>query len=534
MILFRINFALALMAYGTAQYDKAMPLLQELLTQTSSVPSHYRNRWKSRIQAQIAAIHLSLHNDSAALEAYENALEMAKEMVVLSNDTDSWSPSSHMLAFLSLEVGKLYVFFERYDEAFELFLTVQSSSSLLTSVKVDGLCAMGTCDSRRQEFTAAFENFNKGLEMSTSLFGADSTRISVSEIYFRMGKVYVLKRQYAQALEAFEKCLHIQKLSFCKEFNVEVGLTLTSIGDVLLSQGDHAKSLARHCESLEQYQDIESIGLANTLANLAKLYAAQGKLTDSLAQYKIVLGMQSRILPRSHRIIAHTLKSLGYTYENLRRYKEALGQYNAALVMERKCYNSEIQLESAETYHCIAHIYSLEKDYDNALMYFEKAFVIKKLVYGTKHIEVVSTLSHMANLHKYRGQYDMALAMHQEVLDMKKKLYGEDSPSLETTIEIIGKITRIDLIKQEAEGQLNAYISNRCHETKPEGMGFFSKEEKIGAAQFLLHLIKDHGVERFNNLDQTVGYYKHKAATENGRLHQIVQHIQEEAFTKFK
>ena len=291
-----------------------------------------------------------------------------------------------------------------------------------------------------------------------------------------------------------------------------------------------------HCEALEQFQDKECVGLAYALTNLAKLYAAQGKFTDSLAQYKIVLGMLTRVLPRSHRITAHTLMDLGHTYESLRRYKEALGQYNAALVMERKCYNTEIHTEIAETYHCIGHIYSLERDYDNALMYFEKALVIKKITFGDEHIEVVSTLSHMGNLHKYRGQYDMALEIHAEVLKLKKILYGNDSPSVQTTIEIIGKITRIDIIRQDAERQLHKYIESRSHEIKIEfeGMGFFSKDAKLHAAEFLLKLIKDQGVERFNNLDRVVGYYKHKGATENGRLGHIVENIQKEAFTNFR
>lgn len=292
--------------------------------------------------------------------------------------------------------------------------------------------------------------------------------------------------------------------------------------------------MCRYCEALEQFQDEESVELAATLDSMAKLYAAQGKFADSLTQYKIVLAMQMRVLPRSHRIIAHTLKDLGHTYESLRRYKEALGQYNATLVMERKCYNTEIHAEIAETHHCIGHIYSLERDYDNALMHYEKALVVKRLVYGNEHAEVVSTLNHMGNLHKYRGQYDVALALHSEVLALKKILCGEDSPSVQTTVEIIGKITRIDLIRQDAERLLTSYIEVRCHEvTLGEGMGFFSKDAKVSAAQFLLHLIKDKGVEQFNNLDRIVGYYKHKAATENGRLFQIVEKIRLEAFTNF-
>ena len=93
--------------------------------------------------------------------------------------------------------------------------------------------------------------------------------------------------------------------------------------------------LIRYCQALEQFQDKESLELANTLKNLARLYASQGKVTDSLKQYKIVLNMQSQVLPGSHRIIAQTLKEMGNTSESLRRYGEALGQYNAALVMER-------------------------------------------------------------------------------------------------------------------------------------------------------------------------------------------------------
>jgi hypothetical protein len=82
----------------------------------------------------------------------------------------------------------------------------------------------------------------------------------------------------------------------------------------------------RYVAALEQFQDQESVELSETLTNLAKLYASQGKFVDTLKQYKIVLGMQCRVLPRNHRIIAHTLKEMGHTCEALGRYKEALGQ----------------------------------------------------------------------------------------------------------------------------------------------------------------------------------------------------------------
>jgi hypothetical protein len=201
--------------------------------------------------------------------------------------------------------------------------------------------------------------------------------------------------------------------------------------------------------------------------------------------------------------------------------------------MERKCYQTEIHAQIAQTHHCIGHIYSLEMDYDNALMFYEKALVIKRLVYGPEHIEVVATLNHMGNLHKYRGQYDVALALHSEVFSLKKLLCGEDSPSVQTTLEMIGKINRIELIKQEAEQLLMDYIQHRSHEIKIGRIGF-SKDVKIDAAHFLLQHIKDQGLEKVKNFSKVVGYHKHKGAIENGRLQKIVEKIRLDAFTNFK
>lgn len=288
--------------------------------------------------------------------------------------------------------------------------------------------------------------------------------------------------------------------------------------------------------ALEQYQDQESVRLANTLSNLATLYSHQGKFVNALSQYKIILGLQSRVLPRSHRLISQTLKAMGHTCESLQRYGEALGQYNAALEMERKWHQTEIHGDLAETYHCIGHVYTLERDYDNALMYYEKALVIKKLVHGPQHVEIIATLNHMGNLHKYRGQYDMALAIHSEVLILKKQLYGLESPSFQTTAELIGKINRIEVIKQNAEDSIKAYITQRSHQgigLHINGIGF-SKDAKVEGASFLLQLLKDTGVESFNNFNKTVGYYKHKGAIENGRLYKIVEKVRLEAFTNFK
>ena len=178
-------------------------------------------------------------------------------------------------------------------------------------------------------------------------------------------------------------------------------------------------------------------------------------------------------------------------------------------------------------------MHSVDGDYNNALMYYEKAYVIKKLIYGNDHLEIATTLNHMGNLHKYRGQYDMALMLHSEVLGLKTKLYGENHPSVQTTVEIIGKIQRIDEINREAEKLLTDYAKHRSTENKLGGIGF-SKDAKVDAANFLLQHIKEHGLERFNSFSKTVGYYKHEGAIANGRLGKIVYKIREDAFTNFK
>ena len=296
---------------------------------------------------------------------------------------------------------------------------------------------------------------------------------------------------------------------------------------------DNNGLLSSYCEALEQFQDTECLALTVALANLAKLYAAQGKYTDCLAQYKIVLGVQSRLLPGSHRFIAQTLKEMGHTCESLHRYKEALGHYDAALRMERKLLDTEVHIEVAELHHRLGHVYTLELDYDNALMFYEKALVVRRILYGNEHSEVVSTLNLMGNLQKYRGQYDMALELHNEVLVLRRKLFGEDSPAVQTTIEIIGKIRRISDVKEEAEVLISNYIRQRTNETKVLGVGF-SKDEKVNASYFLLQIIKDSGVEQFNCFDRVVGYSKHKDAIEDGRLGKIVEKIRMDAFTNFK
>ena len=242
---FQIKFYQILASVGEKKYKEAIPLLQELQSQTSTM-SALESKWQGRIQSRLATCHLMLYDECAALLAYETSLNIAKAATInssMNSFDEKLSLQCYEVSLLLLSIGKLFIFFERYSEALNLFNEVLASS--MSSLHVDGYCAIGIVESKRLNYEAAHEYFEKGVQVSHSLFGLDATHTCVSLVYHNMGMSFAKKRCYVQALDAYEKCLRIQNSINCKSHCENVGLTLTDMGNVMLAQGDHSKSMSR-------------------------------------------------------------------------------------------------------------------------------------------------------------------------------------------------------------------------------------------------------------------------------------------------
>lgn len=244
---FQVKFCHMLAIVGSLKHREAMSVLQELLLLSSSAPPDAK--WNIRIQMVVAFISTILHDNRAALTAYETALSAARERTKTSHDDvlfrESYSPSHLLEQFLCVEVGKMMMFFEKNSEALILFREVQAAT-ITSSLQVEAVLCEGLCASKQVDFVKALGKFEEGLQLATALFGVNSTHVCVARLHLEIGVIHTRNRQYAQALDAFERCLSVQRMSVCAAFSAEVGSTLRLIGNVLLAQGGQQKALDRY------------------------------------------------------------------------------------------------------------------------------------------------------------------------------------------------------------------------------------------------------------------------------------------------
>jgi tetratricopeptide (TPR) repeat protein len=240
--IFQLQYYQAVSLFGNREYDPALALFQSLVDHPCD---QCDAKWLIRVHSRMAVIYLMKSEEAAALVAYEAALQITK----VNHDEES-AFSELLVVQLSMEVAKLYAFFERSSEAFELLNEVKTKLSVsnpsgISIEYINVLCCMGHCASKQNKDLDALAYYEEALHISNIIFGTNSTHISQARIYYQIGVTCISMRRYAQALQALETSLSVEKVSICQIYSRRVGSTLTTLGEVLFEQGEHQRARDR-------------------------------------------------------------------------------------------------------------------------------------------------------------------------------------------------------------------------------------------------------------------------------------------------
>jgi len=112
-------------------------------------------------------------------------------------------------------------------------------------------------------------------------------------------------------------------------------------------------------------------------------------------------------------------------YTVQRKYESALEYYNKALKIREKTLGEEHH-DTVETYNCIAINYGMQGDNENAIKYFDKVLKIQERILGEEHIEIAMTYSNIASVYRNKRKYDSAIEYYDKALKVKEKILGKE------------------------------------------------------------------------------------------------------------
>jgi CHAT domain-containing protein/Tfp pilus assembly protein PilF len=243
------------------------------------------------------------------------------------------------------------------------------------------------------------------------------------------GIIHVLKGDYAQALDQFQKSLSLSESIGDKG---GIARALTNIANVRQRQGSHAESLGFYKRGLTLKEEIgDKPGIAITLNNTGLVHKLMGNYTQALASYEAGLKMAEAI--GYDGLIGCLLYNIGEVHWSQGNYPQAMGYYQRSLQLTEKIGD---KARVAETLNSIGIVYRVQGAYTKALEFHLKSLKIQEEIGDQRGTAV--TVNSIGLVHESQGNYAQALVSYRKSLQICDKI--GDKASIATALINIGSV----------------------------------------------------------------------------------------------
>lgn len=179
----------------------------------------------------------------------------------------------------------------------------------------------------------------------------------------------------------------------------------------------------------EKYSDL--------LYNYASFLDDYGLYRDAESVWLRQISLAEELYGTEHKNAATSYNNIGLVYHEQRDYVNALKYYQKALAIYEKVFGKEHR-NTATSYNNIGGVYDDQCDYNNALKYYQKALAIKEKVLGTEHSSTATSYNNIGTVYMAQDDYIKALEYFQKALAIDEKVLGKEHPGTATDHNNIG------------------------------------------------------------------------------------------------
>lgn len=214
------------------------------------------------------------------------------------------------------------------------------------------------------------------------------------------------------------------------------------MGELLLSIGvayywllDFQASLEYFKQSLEisrQYLPSSYSSVLTVMYNLGESYLRLRKYEESLAQFREILEINKRFEPSNRYLIPETLDNISMLYDGKGKYEDSMKMYVKSVEMQLDEQNDDVDdneksIRRSNAYYRIGMKYRQLKNYEKALVYFEKSVDVIKHNEPCDYKMLENVLYAIRVTHELEGNYEQALDYYNQSLEMNEKTTNQQS-----------------------------------------------------------------------------------------------------------
>lgn len=281
-------------------------------------------------------------------------------------------------------------------------------------------------------------NYNGALNyFYRSLTYADKDSLK-AENYNHIANTYYIQSNYSLALSFHQKALEIRNSS---TGSVDIAISYLNIGNIYADLGENIKAMEYYQKSLQIHHSLgkDSFNIAGVYYNISRLFEKQGQVERAFENCRKAIELFRSAGSIQDQNIALCYNLMGIIHKMQGDYNQAIVYYNKALDINLTFYGQS-HPEVARNYSNIGRIHFDQGDYLIALEYYEKALKIRLSVYRENHLEVVENYNSIAAIYDKQRDYSTALEYYKKSLNIRLFLYGENHPDLAGVYNNVGRI----------------------------------------------------------------------------------------------
>jgi signal transduction histidine kinase/Tfp pilus assembly protein PilF len=360
-------------------------------------------------------------------------------------------------------------------------------------------------------YPEVLDHANKGI----AIFGQLKDSINIARIFNNMGSVYYNKGAYPQALEYY-----IQALAIHERHNEtkNAPLMMTNIGMVYAKNEHHQEALFYHQEALKLYEKQkdkggiaislnnlgliamntgdsltamryfekslairqqlnDKVGMAINLTNLGVIAYKQDSLEKALRYYQQSLDIRQQL--NDKRGIIYSLKGLAEVFNKQKQYNLTKETALQALEIAKSL---EMNFEIRHLYQVLYDNSKDEKDYLQALYYYEQYAEVSNKIYSLERVEKINKLEKQFQLEKKESEI-ILLSKNQELLKKDaalNRIAAEKAQAMQLIMQKEAEAIRLlTLSKEEKNKHKQDSLQNLAQKNQLEAENLKIKAEKL-------------------------------------------------------
>jgi len=333
------------------------------------------------------------------------------------------------------ELGWVYVFQSRYDEAAELFREalegMQRELGEEDPNMVHAMASLGTVYYIQGRFQEAERLCRTALETIRLVRGEKHT----GGYCTMLAHCYHLQGRYEEAEQ-----LLIKAIDICRRKHGEKGwFTLSAklrFGELCMDLGHYEEAERHLLDILNVWRDVWGQEHPQTLwtkTYLGWLYHSQGRYKEAGELLSTTLEAARQTLGKAHLLSMHTMHGLGAVYLSQARYDEAEPLLDEVLKIAHHIMG-EGNWYTLRAMSTLARLYTAQGRYAEAEELYLKTLEAQRQALGDEHLETLRSMNGLARLYTEQARYEKAEPLFAKALKIGRSVLGAAHPQTLTSM----------------------------------------------------------------------------------------------------